>query len=113
MKADSYRERIDNALHPVLIPSVLERFIQRLVQFEPMLGICTLGIMMHVPVVSLKSILELLGGSPVSDQEDREAMHKFLMQCLRDEDGMTVLPFAGMDEYSCTNPLMAGKLPGT
>lgn len=51
-----------------MIPCVLERFIQRMIQFEPMLGVATLGIMLQVPVVSMKSILELMGGRPVSNE---------------------------------------------
>jgi hypothetical protein len=59
----------------------MERFIQRLVQFEPILGMSTLGIILQVPVVSMRSILELMGGRQVSNEEDSEAMRSFIVRC--------------------------------
>jgi hypothetical protein len=64
-----------------LLPPTLERFIQRLVQFEPILGMSTLGIILKVPVVSMRSILELMDGRRVSDEDDAEAMRTFIIRC--------------------------------
>ena len=102
----------DNALHMCIMPSVLERFIQRLIQFEPMLGMATLGILLKVPVVSMRSVLELMGGHPVSNSEDADAMLSYVTRCVEGRDGLCILPYVGMDEYSCMNPALAGKFPG-
>lgn len=34
-------------------------FVQRMVQYEPLLGMATLGLLLKVPVVSMRSILEV------------------------------------------------------
>jgi hypothetical protein len=53
-----------NALHLSLVPVLQERVIQRLIQYEPLLGMATLGICMDAPVVSMQSIMQV--GFPVS-----------------------------------------------
>lgn len=98
-----------NAVHPCVLPSLMERLIQRLIQFEPMLGMATLGIMLQVPVVSMQSILELTSGQQVSNEEEADAMRNFVVKCLEGRDGLCMLPFVGMDEYSSAQP---GKLSG-
>lgn len=106
----SFSVLADNALHMTMLPPLMERFIQRLIQFEPMLGISTLGIMLGVPVVSMRSILELMGGRPVSDEDDADAMRNFIMRCMQGQDGLIMLPYVGVDEYSANSN--RGKFPG-
>jgi hypothetical protein len=48
-----------NALHLSLVPVLQERVIQRLIQYEPLLGMATLGICMDAPVVSMQSIMQV------------------------------------------------------
>jgi hypothetical protein len=48
-----------NAVHLSLLPVLQERLIQRLIQYEPLLGMATLGICMDVPVVSMQSIMQV------------------------------------------------------
>jgi hypothetical protein len=67
-----------NAIHPSLLPVLQERLIQRLIQYEPLLGMATLGICMDVPVVSMQSIMQLMNGQTVTNEEEREAMKKFV-----------------------------------
>jgi hypothetical protein len=94
-----------------MLPSLLETYIQRLIQFEPMLGMATVGIMLKVPVVSMRSMLELMGGQEVSNKEDEEAMRSYLIRCMQGSDGLRLLPFVGMDEYG-TGGSNHGKFPG-
>jgi hypothetical protein len=48
-----------NAVHLSLLPVLQERLIQRLIQYEPLLAMSTLGICLDAPVVSMKSILQV------------------------------------------------------
>lgn len=48
-----------NAMHLSLLPVLVERFIHRTIMYEPLLGMATLGITMNVPVVSMKSIMQV------------------------------------------------------
>ena len=48
-----------NAMHPTLMPVLAERVIQRLVQYEALLGMATLGICLDAPVVSMHSIMQV------------------------------------------------------
>ncbi len=97
-----------NALNMSLLPVLHERFIQRVIQYEPLLGMSTLGLMLKVPVVSVKSVLELMNGKPVTDQDDAHAMRQYVLHCIEGRNSLLMLPYVGMDEYS--NP--DGKLQG-
>lgn len=48
-----------NAMHLSLVPVLQERFIQRILDYEPLLAMATLGITMNVPVVSMRSIMQV------------------------------------------------------
>lgn len=100
-----------NALDLSLLPVLHERYIQRIVQLEPLLGVATLGLMLGVPVVSMRSILQLMNGNAVTDEDDALAMKQYLTQCLQGGGGgggAHMLRYMGMDEYS--NP--TGRFPG-
>ncbi len=49
----------NNAMHLSLLPVLHERFIQRLLRYEPLLGMATLCIELQVPVVSMDSVLQV------------------------------------------------------
>jgi hypothetical protein len=48
-----------NAMHASLLPVLHERFIQRILQYEPLLGMATLGIELEAPVVSMQSMMQV------------------------------------------------------
>jgi hypothetical protein len=111
-----------NAMDLSLLPVLHERFIQRIVQLEPLLGISTLGIMLGAPVVSMRSILQLMNGNRVTDRDDAMAMRQFISRCVaacdmhhqqQQQDSSSssyahMLRYVGLDEQS--NP--TGKLQG-
>ena len=99
----------NNAMDLTLLPVLHERFIQRIVSYEPLLGMATLGLILQMPVVSMTSVLQLLDGQTVTDKDDETAMRNYLVQCLEGQDGLQMCPYMGVDEFS--NP--SGKLPGT
>lgn len=83
-----------NAMHLSLLPVLVERLVQRIIQYEPLLGMATLGIYLGAPVVSMRSIMQLMNGQPVTNEEEREAMRKFV------EDSITsnnAIQYIGMD----------------
>ncbi len=86
----------NNAMHLSLVPVMVERFLQRIVQYEPVLGMNMLGIYMGVPVVSMSSILQLMNGQPVTNEEEREAMRKFVEGCISSNNAVQYL---GMDGF--------------
>jgi hypothetical protein len=57
------------------------------------------------PCIEKLHALQLLNGENVTDDEDREAMRKFVQDAV---DGNNVLQYLGMDAYSNPN----GRLPG-
>ena len=95
-----------NSLHLSLIPVIQERLILRLLRYEPLLGMATLGISMQVPVVSMKSIMQLMNGCAVTNQQDLLAMRKFVQDALDDNN---MVQYLGMDGY---NMPAGGPLPG-
>ncbi len=115
-----------NALDLSLLPVLHERFIQRIVQLEPLLGMSTLGLMLSAPVVSMHSILQLMNGKPVTDQDDAIALRQFIERTVAACDmhynlqqqqqnnssssncAPHMLRYVGVDEQS--NP--SGKLQG-
>lgn len=96
----------NNAMHLSMVPVLQERFIQRAIQYEPLLGLATLGITMKVPVVSMKSIMQLMNGRSVSNKEDLKAMRKFVQDSL---DSNSMVQYLGMDGYDAP---AGGALPG-
>lgn len=53
--------------------------VQRIVQYEPLLGMATLGLMLKVPVVSVRSILEVMNGRTVTDRDDAQVKKQGLV----------------------------------
>jgi hypothetical protein len=86
-----------NALHISLLPVLQERFIKRVLQFEPLLGMAVLGITMKVPVVSMQSIMQLMNGVQVTNQTDLMAMRRFLQDSIA---GNNMVQYMGMDGYA-------------
>ena len=86
-----------NSIHLSMLPVLIERYIQRIIQYEPLLGMVTLGICLKVPVVSMKSILQLMNGERVTNEEDRLAMYNFVKGSINSNN---MLLYVGMDGYS-------------
>lgn len=98
-----------NAVDLSLLPVLHERFLQRMIRYELLLGMSTLCLMLRVPVVSMTSILQLMNGCAVSDPQDAEAMRQFLLQCVEQQDGLQMVKYLGLDEFSNH---MGGRFPG-
>jgi hypothetical protein len=79
---------------------VQERIIQRLIRYEPLLGMATMGICMQVPVVSMRSIMQLMNGHAVTNQKDLLAMRKFVQDAL---DSNNMVQYMGMDAYGSSS----------
>ena len=78
----------NNAMDLTLLPVLHERFIQRIVSYEPLLGMATLGLILQMPVVSVTSVLQLLDGQTVTDKNDETALRNYLIRCLEEQDGL-------------------------
>jgi hypothetical protein len=63
-----------NAVDISLLPSLHDRFLQRVVQFEPLLAMATIGLNLDVPVVSILSIRQFLDGTYVDDRVEYELL---------------------------------------
>jgi hypothetical protein len=70
-----------NALDISLLPSLFDRIIQRMVQFEPLLAAATIGLCIDVPVVSILSIKQFLDGQYIDDRKEYELLRNFSMSC--------------------------------
>ena len=95
-----------NAMHLSMVPVLQERFIQRAIQYEPLLGLATLGMTLKVPVVSMRSIMQLMNGRAISNKDDLKAMRKFVQDAL---DSNSMVQYIGMDAYDGPKD---GALPG-
>lgn len=95
-----------NALHLSLVPVLQERVIQRFLSYEPLLGIATLGISLKVPVVSMRSIMQLMNGCAVTCEKDLVAMRTFVQRALDDNN---MVQYLGMDGYNMPSD---SPLPG-
>lgn len=82
----------NNAMDLTLLPVLHERFIQRILSYEPLLGMATLALMLRVPVVSMTSALQLLNGQEISDKDDETALRNYLLRCLEGHDGLQICP---------------------
>jgi hypothetical protein len=51
-----------------MLPVVHERLIARMIQYEPLLGMATLGLALDVPVVPMHSLLQFFDGKRVESQ---------------------------------------------
>ena len=83
-----------------------ERIIQRLIRYEPLLGMATMGISMQVPVVSMRSIMQLMNGHAVTDEKDLLAMRKFVQDAL---DSNNLVQYMGMDAYGSSSEGAGGS----
>ena len=101
-----------DALHLSLLPVLIERFLQRVVQYEPILGMNMLGIYMGVPVVSMSSILQLMNGQPVTNQEEREAMRKFVESSISENNAVQYLGMDGFQTAASSDAGESNLLPG-
>lgn len=70
-----------NALDISLLPSLHDRFLQRVVQFEPILAMATIGLCINVPVVSMLSIKQFLDGQHIDDRKDYNLLRNFCVAC--------------------------------
>lgn len=85
-----------NALDLSLIPALFDRFLQRLIKFEPILAICTVGLALEIPVLSLQSvILFLRGRANEMDEDDRSVLTSFCEKCWRNSMFMNESTFGG------------------
>ena len=78
---DTMRHLCYNALDLSLLPHLHDRLIQRLVQFEPILALATIGLCIDVPVVSMLSIKQFLDGQTVDDREEYDQLRNFCALC--------------------------------
>ena len=78
---ETMRSLCYNALDISLLPSVHDRVLQRIVQFEPLLAMATVGLCMDVPVVSLLSIKQLFDGQYIDDREEYTLLRSFALSC--------------------------------
>lgn len=56
----------------------------------------------------MRSILELMNGKRVTDEDDAKAMRQYLLHCMEGHGGLQMLPYVGKDAYC--NP--TGQFPG-
>jgi hypothetical protein len=78
---DTMRHLCYNALDISLLPSLHDRLIQRLVQFEPLLALATISLCINVPVISILSIRHFLDGQTVDDREEYDQLRNFCALC--------------------------------
>jgi hypothetical protein len=78
---DTMRHLCYNALDISLLPHLHDRLIQRLVQFEPILALATIGLCIDVPVISMLSIKQFLDGQTVDDREEYDQLRNFCALC--------------------------------
>lgn len=64
-----------------MLPVVHERLVARLIQFEPLLGMATVGLCLDVPVVPMNSLLQFFDGRRVESPEDYELISSFYKSC--------------------------------
>lgn len=53
----------------------------RMIRYEPLLGMATIGLTLDVPVVSLESLLQFFDGKQIKNQEDKELLKRFCQSC--------------------------------
>jgi hypothetical protein len=78
---DTTRALCNNALDISLLPCLHDRLIQRLIQYEPLLAMATVGLALDVPVVSMLSIKQFLDGQQIDDRGEYELLRKFCNTC--------------------------------
>lgn len=78
---DATRVLSCNAVDVAMLPSLHERFLTRMIQYEPLLGMVVLGLALEVPVVSLESMLQFLDGKQIRDQDDFDLLQRFCERC--------------------------------
>lgn len=78
---DATRSLSYEAIHLSMLPVLHERLVSRLIQFEPLLGLATIGLCLNVPVVPIESLLQFFDGQRVESIEDFELIKKFYHEC--------------------------------
>lgn len=73
-----------NALHLSMLPVVHERLLSRLIQYEPLLAMVTVGLTLDIPVVSLDTLLLFFDGRPIVNREEFVVLRDFCSKCWRD-----------------------------
>lgn len=102
-----------NGLHLSLVAPLCHQLVQRLVKFAPLLVLSTVLPYMRVPVVSLRSVLELFNGLAISDPREALAVKSFLQRAL--DTGsflpLTPTPNGRSDPSSNITPYLSSILP--
>jgi hypothetical protein len=88
-----------NALDISLLPSLHDRVLQRMIQFEPLLAMATIGLCIDVPVVSMLSIKQFLDGQYIDDRKEYELLRNFGLSCW---DKKMFMNKVSLDESGCT-----------
>jgi hypothetical protein len=70
-----------NALHLSLLPVVHERLLSRLIQYEPLLGMATVGLTLDIPVISLDTLLLFFDGRPIINRAEYTVLRDFCLKC--------------------------------
>jgi hypothetical protein len=79
---DTTRSLSYEAIHLGMMPVVHERLLARLIQFEPLLGMATLGLTLNVPVVPMHSLLQFFDGRRVECHDDWVLISDFYKSCV-------------------------------
>lgn len=78
---ESVRMLSCGSLHLSLLPVVYERLISRLLQYESLLAITTIGIELDVPVISTESMFRFFNGVPIANREEYNILRTFCSKC--------------------------------
>ena len=71
-----------NALDTSMLPSLFDRFLQRMLNFRPILAISTVGLALNVPVLSLQSLIMFFRGQVNQmDPTDKAILTNFCRTC--------------------------------
>lgn len=79
-----------NGMHLCLVAPLCHQLVQRLVKIGPLLCLSTFMPYLRLPVVSLRSILQILDGQRISDPKDYVMVRDFINRSL---DSGSFLPF--------------------
>lgn len=78
---ESVRMLSCGSLHLSLLPVVYERLISRLLQYESLLAITTIGIELDVPVISTESMFQFFNGVRITNRDEYNVLRTFCSKC--------------------------------
>lgn len=100
-----------SGLHMSLVPPLLEQLLSRVVSYAPLIILSIIMPYLNIPVVSLRSVLELFNGSTVSNLREAETIKHFLISTL---DNRNFMPMTETSDGGSSNnnvsPYITSKL---